>query len=103
MSFRRVASTEELWGGETIGVVQEGFKVFLCNVNGNIYAYEDRCAHQGVELSRGCLKGNVLICSAHEWEYDVCSGQGVNPKGAWLKALPVKVEGTDIWVDIEQG
>lgn len=100
MSFRKVASIDSLWMGEMMGVIVGNEKVLLVNIDGAIRAYEDRCPHKGVELSKGRLSGNVLICSAHEWEYDVCSGQGINPASARLREFEVRLDAGDISVDV---
>jgi toluene monooxygenase system ferredoxin subunit len=46
------------------------------------------------------LSGKVLQCARHHWEFDVCSGTGVNPRNACLKLFPIRVDGEDILVDI---
>jgi toluene monooxygenase system ferredoxin subunit len=99
LGFRKVATLDNVWSGETLQVVMEGRKIVLVNVEGTVRAYEDRCLHMGVELSRGKLHGCILECSAHAWRYDALTGEGVNPKGVRLAALPVRVEGEDILVD----
>jgi len=100
MAFVRVAAVDDLWSGEMRGYVVQGQKVLLIHVEGSYYAYEDRCAHQGIPLSQGALAGRVLTCSAHCWEYDVCTGAGLNPSSARLTPIPVKVDGTAISVDV---
>jgi toluene monooxygenase system ferredoxin subunit len=79
----------------------EGKKVLVVNVEGRFCAFEDRCAHQAMELSKGRLEGKVLTCPAHEWQYDVTTGLGVNPRGACLRQFPIKVEGADVQVEVE--
>jgi toluene monooxygenase system ferredoxin subunit len=101
MSFQRVASRGDLWVGEMRGVVVGGVKVLLVSLDDGVHAYEDRCAHKGVELSAGRLAGTRLVCGAHEWEYDVATGRGVNPASACLRRFPVAVEGDDVLVDVE--
>lgn len=102
MTFLKAAKKEELWNGEMKGVLLNGQPVLLVHVEGKIYAYEDRCAHQGVPLSEGKLEGKRLICRAHHWEYDIGEGMGSNPLGARLRSYAVKLEGEEIWVDLEQ-
>jgi nitrite reductase/ring-hydroxylating ferredoxin subunit len=46
------------------------------------------------------LRQNVLACSTHGWEFDVCTGLGINPKTACLATFAVRVENGDILVDI---
>jgi toluene monooxygenase system ferredoxin subunit len=100
MPFRRAARVDDLWGGEMLGVTIDGQSIVLINIAGAIYAYEDRCAHLGMALSKGCLAGEVLTCFAHEWRYDARTGCGINPKKASLKAFPVRIEDDAIWVDV---
>jgi toluene monooxygenase system ferredoxin subunit len=84
------------------GVGGGGRKVLLVNLNGTIYAYEDRCAHLGVALSDGHLSGSTLTCRVHQWEYDVCTGRGRNPTTVCLRAFAIRVSQRDILVDVAQ-
>ena len=103
MSFRRAASREDLWVGEMKGVVVDGVPVLLVSLDDGVRAYEDRCRHKGVALSAGRLSGTRLACSVHAWEYDVASGQGLNPTNVCLRAFPVRVVGDEIEVDVDVG
>jgi toluene monooxygenase system ferredoxin subunit len=92
----------DLWAGEMVGVDVDGTAVLLVDIDRVVYAYEDRCAHQGVQLSQGCLVESKLYCTAHGWSYDACSGCGLNPENVRLKRYHVSVDGDDIYVDVEQ-
>lgn len=37
--------------------------------NGEVHALEDRCPHRQVKLSHGQVKGNLLECSYHGWQF----------------------------------
>jgi nitrite reductase/ring-hydroxylating ferredoxin subunit len=100
MSFRRAASRDDLWVGEMKGVTVDGVAVLLVSLEDGVRAYEDRCLHKGIPLSKGRLAGTRLACSAHDWEYDVASGLGVNPGRVCLRAFPVRIVGDDIEVDV---
>jgi len=80
--------------------VVAGTKLLLVQAGGRICAYEDRCAHLGLPLSGGRLQGLSLICPAHEWEYDACTGRGLNPATACLKSFPVTIHGEQILVEL---
>lgn len=101
MTFRRVARADDLWDGEMVSVNVGGVPVLLVNLGGEVRAYDDRCPHQGVSLGEGRLEGHVLKCAAHHWCFDARTGQGVNPRRAVLRPLPVRVEGDDILVDVD--
>jgi toluene monooxygenase system ferredoxin subunit len=108
MSFCRATRIDALWSGEMLGLSLSSaggrrLRILLVNLDGTVHAYEDRCAHQGVELSRGRLVGRLLTCSAHGWTYDLQTGEGVNPIGARLRPIPVKIDGDDILVEIDDG
>jgi toluene monooxygenase system ferredoxin subunit len=101
MGLRRVAKTEDLWSGEMVGLEIEGRPILLVNIDSHIYAHLDACPHQNSRLSEGILTDRILRCPRHHWEFDVCSGAGVNPQTARLTPLPVRIEGEDILVDID--
>jgi toluene monooxygenase system ferredoxin subunit len=101
MNRTRVAEAEELWPGEMRQISVSGQRLLFVNVEGELHAYQDRCAHQGVELSRGRLEGRTLTCWAHGWQYDICAGMGLNPTTASLQRCPVSRVGTEVWVDID--
>jgi nitrite reductase/ring-hydroxylating ferredoxin subunit len=64
--------------------------VALFNVDGNIYAIADSCAHAGASLAAGKLAGKIVTCRAHGLRYDVTTGQ-VTTGGFGVAAYPVKV------------
>lgn len=100
MSFLPAATVPEL---ETAGLVHRlvgGRRVLLVRADGDVRAYEDRCAHLGLPLGGGRLEGTTLFCPHHEWEYDVRSGRGVNPATVCLKSFPVAVDRDQILVDV---
>ena len=101
MAFRKVANLDELWDGEMTVLEMEGRVVLLVNVDGGIHAYADSCPHLGSRLSQGSLRRNVLACATHGWEFDVSTGQGINPKAACLKSFAVKIENGDILIDLD--
>jgi toluene monooxygenase system ferredoxin subunit len=102
MGFQKIAKIADLWSGEMMGLEVNGERVLLVNVDDHIYAYADICPHQKTRLSEGTLAGKVLRCGTHHWEFDVSSGSGLNPRNACLKLFPIRVDGEDILVDIDE-
>ena len=103
MSWRPAILRSELWSGQMRGVEIDGRAVLLVDVGGTVYAYEDRCCHRAVLLSQGQLVGRRVICWAHEWEYDACTGKGLDPEGVALRRYQVRVEGDEIQVNVDKG
>jgi toluene monooxygenase system ferredoxin subunit len=91
MGFQKVAKREDLWSGEMIGLEVNGNRILLVNLDDHIYAYADACPHQN----------SRLCCARHRWEFDVCSGSGVNPQNVCLRRFPIRLDGEDILIDID--
>jgi toluene monooxygenase system ferredoxin subunit len=85
-----------------LAVTVDGVDLLLCNVEGQVFVFEDLCPHQANPLSKGNLHGSVLTCAAHEWSFDAHTGQGVNPATACLRRYPVRLDGDTILVDLER-
>ena len=101
MGFQKIAKKEDLWSGEMMGLEVNGKPILLVNIDNRIYAYADACPHQNSRLSEGTLTDRILRCSRHQWEFDVCSGSGVNPQNACLMQFPIRLDGEDILVDMD--
>ena len=99
MSYVRAASLDDLWIGEMRGCSVEGARVLLVRLDDGVRAFDDRCAHLGFPLSQGKLEGDVLTCAAHHYQYDVRTGEGVNPRTCRMRPYPARVEDGQIYVD----
>ena len=95
-----VMRCSELWGGELVPCRVGANKLFLVRLGDQVFAYRDRCPHQGVALSEGTLEGRVLTCRAHLHQFDVISGGGINPADCTLTPHAVRVEGDVIYVEV---
>jgi 3-phenylpropionate/trans-cinnamate dioxygenase ferredoxin subunit len=73
--FIPIAKVGDLAPGQMKRFVVSSRAVVIANVDGNYFAFEDRCLHWGVKLSDGCLEGNVVRCRAHGWKHDVVRGE----------------------------
>ncbi|WP_431239823.1 Rieske (2Fe-2S) protein [Mycolicibacterium aichiense] len=93
---------DDVWEGEMHAVNLAAVDVVLCNIDGEVHAYQDRCPHLANRLSDGKLRENILTCPAHEWVFDARTGKGVNPVDASLRRFPVRVDGDCILVRLGQ-
>ena len=101
MAYLKIATLDDVWSGEMIGLSVRGIPVLLVNVDGVLRAYSDVCPHLRTPLSRGSLKGEVLSCATHQWQFDARTGCGINPQNVCLERLPVTVQDGDILMDLE--
>ena len=102
--FRRACSLDDLWEGEMALVKVEDDEVLLVHLeDAEVLAFDPRCPHQGWSLAEGALDGTILTCGMHGGEFDVRSGEGVNPTGCRLVRYPVEKRGGDVFVDVLEG
>ena len=100
MSLERAIELSELWVGEMRGLRVSGRGILLVRLDDGVYAYADRCAHLGVELSKGVLDASVITCSAHHYCYDARTGAGINPRSVCLTAFPLRIRDGVVYVDV---
>ena len=96
---------EDFWEGEVIDVEVEGEKVMLAHLAENeIKAFQGVCPHQEVLLALGRWDpdSRVLVCTGHNWEFDLNSGAGLNPAEAQLYEYSVRVVDGVVEVGIPQ-
>jgi 3-phenylpropionate/trans-cinnamate dioxygenase ferredoxin subunit len=75
--------------------------VLLCNVDGDIYAIEDVCTHDGGELDQGELEGCRIMCPRHGAFFDVTTGAALTPPAVMpVATFKVRLEGNDIHVEL---
>jgi 3-phenylpropionate/trans-cinnamate dioxygenase ferredoxin subunit len=100
MGLHRVARKSEIAPGTTKRVEADGIGILLCNVDGNIYAIEDICTHDGGPLDQGDLEGHCVVCPRHGATFDVRTGEALTlPAVMPVMTFPVTVDGDEILVE----
>jgi nitrite reductase/ring-hydroxylating ferredoxin subunit len=71
-----VGGIDDLRPGACISFgLPDGSELAVYNVNGEYYATENLCPHQGAPLSEGYLCEHVIECALHGWQFDVRTGE----------------------------
>src|SRR5215216_1726583 len=87
--------------GEVTVVTPRGDRIALANVDGDYYAIDDVCTHDGGPLDQGEVFGNEIECPRHGARFDVRTGKALTlPAVVPVKSYPVKVEGNDILIEV---
>ncbi len=79
MGWIRVATTGELLPGEYKVVAAADADIAVFNVDGNYYAIEDVCSHDGSGLTGGGVEGHEVICPRHGARFDLRTGMALTP------------------------
>lgn len=91
--WQAVCPMAELLPGEHTVCFDGDTAILVCNIDGEIYALEDKCTHQDFELSPGKLDGAEIECVLHGAKFDVLTGQALcAPAYAPVPKFPVRID-----------
>lgn len=92
-----ICSAEECKPGQRITVEIDGLEIAIVNSEGKLYAFQNKCPHQGVSLAFGAFGGmmlpsepgefiygcdnEIMRCPLHGWEFDMNTGKSVFDPG----------------------
>ncbi len=88
-----VALVSEFMPGDRKIVDVDGVAVAVFNINGEYFAIEDVCTHDGGELAGGTLEGDQIICPRHGARFCVRTGAALSaPAYEPTAKFPVRIE-----------
>ena len=104
MALLDVAPLDEFPPGSVKIVTAGSITVGVYNLNGELYALEDRCSHDDGPLCEGVWEEDecVAVCPRHGSRFDITTGRPLTlPAYEPVDTFPVRVE--DGWVRLEVG
>ena len=79
----------------------EDHEILVVNVEGELYAFENRCPHMGYPLYFGRLEGKVLTCGFHYAKFDVTTGKSLGSvTDKPLKKFKIKIQNSLVQVEL---
>jgi len=97
--FVKAAETRDVPPGTVKAVEINGRSIAICNVDGQYYAVDDVCTHDGGPLGSGRLCDGRIECPRHGARFDVRSGRAVVlPAVLPIRTHTVEVIGKEIRV-----
>lgn len=75
-------------------------ELLLCNVEGQPFAFKNRCPESGGPLDKAELKQYAIICPCHHHLYDLRTGEAADNSQLRLEIMPVTVEDGVIRVEL---
>ncbi len=98
--FRTVARGSDMAPGEMKLVDVDGEEVVIANVDGEYFAFNNTCTHEGGPLVEGELAGDIVTCPWHFTPFNVKTGEA-QEGGVTDDPVPtyeVRLEGDDIQI-----
>ncbi|MGY6274185.1 non-heme iron oxygenase ferredoxin subunit [Methylomonas sp. MgM2] len=70
-----VMADSALAEGEHVVVDVDGYDVAIFKIDGELFAVEDVCTHDGAEIASGVLEGDEIVCPRHGARFCVKTGE----------------------------
>jgi nitrite reductase/ring-hydroxylating ferredoxin subunit len=93
-----VVKVDELTDDVVKQVTVVGRSVLLIKHEGQVFGVASRCPHMGCSLANGKLKGYILSCPCHGWNFDIRNGQYQDNKSIVLMTYECKVEDGQVFM-----
>ena len=74
-----VTVQDDLPPGGYKAVATEAGRIAVFNLDGDLYAIEDVCTHDGGELASGECEGDQIICPRHGARFCIRDGRALTP------------------------
>lgn len=101
--FTRACGLSEIPRGEALAVEVSGENVAIIRAEGEVFAIRDECSHASVPLSEGEVDDCTIECWLHGSRFDLRTGKPTGmPATEPVPVYPVKIEGDDVLIAIEE-
>jgi len=79
MTWHTVGPAAQIAPGDYAQIEIDAVLVAVFNVDGEFYAIDDICTHDGGELAGGAVEGDVVICPRHGARFSLRTGAALTP------------------------
>ncbi len=100
MAFVKVTSLDQIQPGWVAEAFVDGHPYALCNQDGQLVCLDGECPCTGGPLGQGAVRDGMLVCPWHGWRYHLEDGTCLYDDSIKIARFPVKVEGSDVLIDV---
>lgn len=98
----KAATTDAVAEDDMIAVELEGRNIAIYHVGDAFHATANVCTHAYALLTDGFLDDCTIECPLHAGRFDITTGRALGPPLTRdLKVYALRVEGTDILIDLD--
>ena len=98
----QVARLEDLQPDQMLTIKQGRYQLVMgTDPEGDVFALDNRCPHEGYPLASGELKGCELTCVWHNWKFKVTDGSCLLG-GEGVRSYPVRIVAGSVEVDFAE-
>jgi nitrite reductase (NADH) small subunit len=97
----RLGSIDKVPKGQGFCFIVAGTEIAVFRQrDGKLFATQNRCPHKQGPLSEGIIGAGKVICPLHAHKFDLCTGEGPEPKEC-LRVYPVREENGEIVLSLD--
>lgn len=101
MNWIKIANTDQVGEDESLAIDVNGQHLALHHTEGEYFVSDNICTHQYALLSDGFIEDGCVECPLHQAKFDLRTGKVMcAPATQDMKVYEVKVEGSDIFVNV---
>ena len=96
-----LGSVEKVPKGQGFCFIVDGQEIAVFRQrDGRLFATQNRCPHKQGPLSEGMVGAGKVICPLHSHKFDLCTGEGPDPKEC-LRVYTVREENGEIVLSLD--
>ena len=101
MAWKRVCRADEIADGSARQIKGDN-PIAVFHVGDEFFATDDTCTHAKFSLAEGYIEGEEVVCALHEARFCLRTGRALSfPAVVPLRTYPVRVEGGEVFVEVE--
>jgi nitrite reductase/ring-hydroxylating ferredoxin subunit len=100
--YKKVARLADIPEQSCAAVEVDGHRIGLFNLQGEIFAIDDRCTHAEASLcDGGMIQGDEVVCPLHMATFDIKTGACTGPPADEdLRSYPVRIVSDEIEIEV---
>lgn len=97
-----IIALKELPPGNRHLVDIDGLGIIIFNIDGSLYALEDRCSHDDSPLHEGEIEGAEIICPWHGARFCIKTGEVTEPPAYEdIQTFPIRVSNGIVQINLD--
>jgi len=103
MHWLKACDVQDIDVGEVRQIKNGDYFIALYHIEDGFYATQDACTHAVASLADGYVEDGMIECPLHAGKFCIKTGRAKSlPVSVGLKTYSVRVEGSDVYIGIEE-
>lgn len=95
----KIARSNEVKERTGTGKQVNGLDIALFRHEGQIFALQNRCPHQGAPIHPGFVRDGCVVCPHHGWSFQLKNGEFTHNSLVKIKTFPAREENGFVFIE----